>query len=64
MVSQAHPADYPLMLEDCAARWERLSPDDQTFILALRANVALGHQLTAGQKTSLDDIWERATARG
>lgn len=57
--------DDPLQLiADCEARESRLSDWERGFIDSIRHQLEQGRTLTRKQADTLDDIWERATARG
>ena len=52
------------LLEDCENRSDRLDDWSVNFIDSLRRQLEAGRALTLNQSTKLDEIWERATARG
>lgn len=56
--------DTMQLIEDCEARESRLSDWDRSFIDSIKHQLAAGRALTEKQAAKLDDIWERATARG
>lgn len=52
------------MVEDCEARESRLTDWERDFIDSIRRRLESGRPLVGNQITTLDDIWERVTARG
>ena len=56
--------EHMTMIEDCGAREDRLSDWERGFIDSLRRQLESGRGLTPRQAQTLDDLWERATARG
>jgi len=57
--------DDPMQLiADCEARESRLGDWDRTFIDSIKHQLEQGRTLSAKQAAKLDEIWERATARG
>ena len=56
--------EYITQLDDCEKRQDRLTDWEVNFIDSLRRQLEAGRRLTANQVEKLDDIWERATARG
>jgi hypothetical protein len=59
--------DYLQLIEDCEHRESRLTDWERTFIDDLRRSIELGNRPTKGpngQAEKLDEIWERATAKG
>lgn len=52
------------LLEDCEHREERLSEFERGFIDSAKRQLEEGRSLTKKQADLLDEIWERATARG
>ena len=52
------------LIEDCEAREDRLDDWSRGFIDSLKRRLESGFALTDRQAEKLDDIWERATARG
>lgn len=57
-------AEQLQMIEDCEKRESRLSNWDANFIDSIGRQLAEGRSLTLNQSNTLDEIWERATARG
>ena len=57
-------SEYLTLIEDCEKREERLSDWDRQFIDSLGRQIAQGRRPTPKQIDKLDEIWERATARG
>ncbi|HEY9023251.1 MAG TPA: hypothetical protein VIP05_03045 [Burkholderiaceae bacterium] len=58
------PTEHAQMIEDCERRSERLDDWSVNFIDSISRQLADGRALTANQAEKLDEIWERATARG
>lgn len=56
--------DTPQLIEDCETREERLTDWERGFIDGIKARVTAGQGLTTKQRETLDEIWERATAKG
>lgn len=56
--------EYLTMLDDCEKREERLTDWERGFVDSLRRQIEQGCRPTAKQVETLDNIWERATARG
>lgn len=56
--------EYVAMLEDCEARDSRLTDWERGFVDSLRAQIERGRRPTARQIETLDNVWEKATARG
>lgn len=56
--------EHEQMVEDCEARESRLSEWERTFIDSIGKQLRDGRTLSEKQVTRLDEIWERATARG
>ena len=56
--------EYITQLDDSEKRQDRLTDWEVNFIDSLRRQLEAGRRLTANQVEKLDDIWERATARG
>ena len=52
--------EYVTMLDDC----EKLTDWECGFVDSLQRQIADGRRPSAKQVETLDDIWERATARG
>lgn len=57
-------SDHAQLIEDCERRSERLDDWSVNFIDSISRQLADGRALTANQIEKLDEIWERATARG
>ena len=57
-------SEYAQLIEDCEKRESRLSEWDREFIDSIKKRLADGNPLTPKQIEKLDEIWERATARG
>ena len=56
--------EHMTMVEDCEARESRLSEWDAQFIDSIKRQLVDGRSLSKKQAEKLDEIWERATARG
>jgi len=56
--------EHEQMVEDCEHREERLTDWQRGFIDSIAKQLRDGRTLTKKQAETLDDIWERATARG
>lgn len=56
--------EYRQQIEDCEKRESRLSDWDRTFLDSISGQLAKGRALSPKQIEKLDEIWERATARG
>ena len=57
-------AEQLQMIEDCELRESRLSDWESNFIDSIGRQLADGRALTLNQSNTLDEIWERATAKG
>lgn len=57
-------SEYQQLIDDCEARESRLSDWDRDFIDSIKLRLSRGTALTPKQIEKLDQIWERATARG
>jgi hypothetical protein len=56
--------EYLQLLDDCEQREERLSDWERGFVDSLRARIESGSTPTPKQIETLDNIWEKVTARG
>ena len=56
--------EYITLLDDCEKREQRLTEWERSFVDSLRKQLEEGRRPSAKQIQMLDDIWERATARG
>lgn len=56
--------EYLTMLDDCEAREARLSDWERGFVDSLRHWVESGKRPSQKQIDTLDNVWEKATARG
>lgn len=56
--------EYLTMLTDCEARESRLTDWERSFVESLRSQIEAGRRPTARQVETLDNVWEKATARG
>ena len=57
-------SEYITLLDDCVRREERLTDWERGFIDSLRHQIEAGRRPSAKQIDALDNVWERATARG
>jgi len=57
-------SEYVQLIDDCEARESRLTDWDRGFLDSVRQRLVLGCSLSPKQIEKLDEIWERATARG
>lgn len=57
-------AEHAQLIEDCEHRSDRLDDWSVNFINSISRQLAGGRALTANQVEKLDEIWERATAKG
>lgn len=56
--------EYLTMLADCEKRESRLTDWERGFVDSLTRQIEQGRRPTQKQIETLDNIWERATARG
>lgn len=56
--------EYLQLIEDCEHREGRLTDWERNFVDELRRSIEEGTRPTKGQEAKLDEIWERATAKG
>ncbi len=56
--------EYLTMLDDCEKREERLTDWERGFVDSLRRQIEQGRRPSTKQIETLDNCWERATARG
>jgi hypothetical protein len=56
--------EYLQLIDDCEARESRLSDWERNFIDSLRGQIERGRTLSPKQIETLDNVWERATAKG
>jgi hypothetical protein len=56
--------EHILMINDCEARESRLDDWSINFVDSIKRQLDGGRELTANQVEKLEEIWERATARG
>lgn len=57
-------SEYLTLLDDCEKREERLTDWERGFVDSLRSQIESGRRPSAKQIEALDNVWERATARG
>lgn len=56
--------EYITMLEDCEKRESRITEWEQSFVDSLKDQILKGRRPSQKQIETLDNIWEKATARG
>lgn len=56
--------EYLQLIEDCEARESRLSEWEREFVSSLRSQIERGKVPSTKQITSLNETWERVTAKG
>jgi hypothetical protein len=56
--------EYLTLLDDCEARESRLTDWERSFVDSLRKQIEAGRRPSPKQVETLDNCWERATARG
>lgn len=56
--------EYEQLIEDCENRDSRLSPWAREFLDSIKARIKRWDPLTVNQVDKLNEIWEKATARG
>ena len=56
--------EYLMLIEDCEKRSDRLDDWSLSFVDSLGRQIAEGRRPSPKQIEKLDEIWERATARG
>ena len=56
--------EFITLLEDCEKRESRLTDWERTFVDSLRSQIEKGSRPSEKQSQTLNDLWERATARG
>lgn len=56
--------EHVQMAEDCENRSDRLDDWSVNFIDSVQRQMEDGRELTLNQTTKLEEIWERATAKG
>lgn len=64
MAADSWADEYLTLLDDCEKREQRLTDWERSFVDSLRRQIEQGHRPSAKQVEALDDIWEKATARG
>jgi hypothetical protein len=57
-------AEHQQMVDDCEAREERLTDWERGFVDSIKQRLANGQGLTTNQAARLDEVWEKATAKG
>lgn len=57
-------SEYLTQLDDCEKRESRLTDWERTFCDSLRRQLEQGRRPSAKQVETLDDVWNKATARG
>lgn len=56
--------EHVKMLDDCEARESRLTDWERAFVDSLRSQIESGRSPSTKQIDVLDNVWEKATARG
>lgn len=56
--------EYTTLLNDCEERSNRLTDWECGFVDSLQRQLVEGRRPTEKQKARLDEIWEKATAKG
>lgn len=56
--------EYLQMVIDCEEREGRLTDWERGFVQSIREWIESGKRPTAKQVETLDNVWEKATARG
>lgn len=56
--------EYLTLLDDCEKREERLTDWERGFVDSLRSQIEAGRRPSVKQIETLDNVWERATAKG
>lgn len=57
-------SEYLQLIEDCEARESRLTEWEAGFLGSLTQQLANGRRPSQKQIEALDNIWEKATAKG
>lgn len=57
-------SEYLQMIDDCEERESRLTHWERGFVASIRTQLEQQRPLSAKQSETLDQIWERATAKG
>lgn len=63
-MTESWTAEYLTLLDDCEKREERLTDWERGFVDSMRRQIECGLRPTAKQIERLDEVWEKATARG
>lgn len=56
--------EYLTLVEDCERRESRLTDWERQFIDSLRSQLEEGRRPSKTQIEKLDEVWEKATAKG
>ena len=56
--------EYLQMVDDCESRESRLTDWERTFVDSIKRQLGDGKTLSLKQIETLDEIWERVTAKG
>lgn len=56
--------EHEQMLDDCEQRESRLSDWERQFVDSIGKQLRDGRSLTEKQAARLDEVWNKATARG
>lgn len=62
--NQAWKSQYLTLIEDCEARESRLSDWERGFIDSIKKQIEEGRHPSIKQIDTLDNIWEKVTAKG
>lgn len=57
-------SEHEQMVEDCEQRESRLTDWDRNFVDSIGKQLREGKSLTKKQAETLDEVWNRATAKG
>lgn len=64
MIFSDWPDEYLQMVDDCENRDSRLSAWEADFLSSIKSRLIDKRPLTERQIETLDQIWEKATAKG
>ncbi len=56
--------EYMTLIADCETRESRLTDWERKFVDSLRSQIENGRTPNRTQIETLDEVWEKATARG
>jgi hypothetical protein len=57
-------AEHQQLVKDCEARVDRLTPWEAGLVLSCKERLANGWPLTSKQAATLEQVWDRVTAKG